>query len=105
MSLENWIPDYPDPMTFLELYVTDGSHNNTGWSNKEYDSIIKAADSSLASNPDKRLSELQRAEGMLLNEAGIVPLYQVGVAQLQNLTLKRSEPPIRRRFYIKRSLY
>jgi len=75
MSLENWIPDYPDPMTFLELYVTDGSHNNTGWSNKEYDSIIKAADSSLASNPDKRLSELQRAEGMLLNEAGIVPLY------------------------------
>ncbi|MBG9211507.1 peptide ABC transporter substrate-binding protein [Mammaliicoccus sciuri] len=88
MSLENWIPDYPDPMTFLELYVTDGSHNNTGWSNKEYDSIIKAADSSLASNPDKRLSELQRAEGMLLNEAGIVPLYQVGVAQLQKPNVK-----------------
>ena len=88
MSLENWIPDYPDPMTFLELYVTDGSHNNTGWSNKEYDSIIKAADSSLASDPDKRLSELQRAEGMLLNEAGIVPLYQVGVAQLQKSNVK-----------------
>ncbi|PTK14304.1 peptide ABC transporter substrate-binding protein [Mammaliicoccus sciuri] len=88
MSLENWIPDYPDPMTFLELYVKDGSHNNTGWSNKEYDSIIKAADSSLASNPDKRLSELQRAEGMLLNEAGIVPLYQVGVAQLQKPNVK-----------------
>ncbi|MCE4979960.1 peptide ABC transporter substrate-binding protein [Mammaliicoccus sciuri] len=88
MSLENWIPDYPDPMTFLELYVTDGSHNNTGWSNKEYDSIIKAADSSLASNPDKRLSELQRAESMLLNEAGIVPLYQVGVAQLQKPNVK-----------------
>ncbi|EZX23167.1 MULTISPECIES: peptide ABC transporter substrate-binding protein [Mammaliicoccus] len=88
MSLENWIPDYPDPMTFLELYVTDGSHNNTGWSNKEYDSIIKAADSSLASDPDKRLSELQRAEGMLLNEAGIVPLYQVGVAQLQKPNVK-----------------
>ncbi|PSC77767.1 peptide ABC transporter substrate-binding protein [Mammaliicoccus sciuri] len=88
MSLENWIPDYPDPMTFLELYVTDGFHNNTGWSNKEYDSIIKAADSSLASNPDKRLSELQRAEGMLLNEAGIVPLYQVGVAQLQKPNVK-----------------
>ncbi|MDT0743691.1 peptide ABC transporter substrate-binding protein [Mammaliicoccus sciuri] len=88
MSLENWIPDYPDPMTFLELYVTDGSHNNTGWSNKEYDSIIKAADSSLASNSDKRLSELQRAEGMLLNEAGIVPLYQVGVAQLQKPNVK-----------------
>lgn len=88
MSLENWIPDYPDPMTFLELYVTDGSHNNTGWSNKSYDSIIKAADSSLASNPDKRLSELQRAEGMLLNEAGIVPLYQVGVAQMQKSNVK-----------------
>lgn len=88
MSLENWIPDYPDPMTFLELYVTDGSHNNTGWSNKEYDKIIKAADSSLAENPDKRLKELQRAEGMLLNEAGIVPLYQVGVAQLQKPNVK-----------------
>lgn len=88
MSLENWIPDYPDPMTFLELYVTDGSHNNTGWSNKEYDSIIKAADSSLASDPDKRLSELQRAEGMLLNEAGIIPLYQVGIAQLKKPNVK-----------------
>nr|WP_263313837.1 peptide ABC transporter substrate-binding protein [Mammaliicoccus sp. Marseille-Q6498] len=88
MSLENWIPDYPDPMTFLELYVTDGAHNNTGWSNKEYDNIIKEADSSLASNPDKRLSELQRAEGMLLNEAGIVPLYQVGIAQLQKPNVK-----------------
>lgn len=88
MSLENWIPDYPDPMTFLELYVTDGSHNNTGWSNTEYDDIIKKADTTLSNKPEERITELQHAEELLLNDAGIVPLYQVGTAQLQKPNVK-----------------
>lgn len=38
-----WGPDYDDPMTYLDLWVTGGGHNNTGWSNKEYDELIKFA--------------------------------------------------------------
>ncbi len=32
-----WIGDYLDPETFLNLWVTDGGNNRTGWSNQDYD--------------------------------------------------------------------
>ncbi len=35
-----WIGDYVDPQTFLDMFVTDGGNNNTGWSNARYDRII-----------------------------------------------------------------
>ena len=38
-----WIGDYPDPNTFLDMWLTDGANNETGWSNKKYDQLILAA--------------------------------------------------------------
>ncbi len=35
-----WIGDYPDPNTFLDMMVTGGGNNETGWSNPEYDRLI-----------------------------------------------------------------
>ncbi|MCR4316770.1 MAG: peptide ABC transporter substrate-binding protein [Planctomycetes bacterium] len=35
-----WIGDYTDPNTFLDMFVTDGGNNNTGWSNELYDKFI-----------------------------------------------------------------
>lgn len=43
MSLTGWGPDYNDPNTFLDLWVTDGGNNQTGFSNAEYDELIKKA--------------------------------------------------------------
>ena len=35
-----WIGDYVDPMTFMDMFITGGGNNNTGFSNKRYDNII-----------------------------------------------------------------
>lgn len=43
MSITGWGPDYNDPNTFLDLWVTDGGNNQTGFSNERYDELIDLA--------------------------------------------------------------
>jgi oligopeptide transport system substrate-binding protein len=38
-----WIGDYEDPNTFLNMWVTNGGNNQTGWGNPAYDRLIAAA--------------------------------------------------------------
>ena len=38
-----WTGDYVDPNTFLDMWVTDGGNNRTGWSNAHFDELIRAA--------------------------------------------------------------
>ncbi|MGE0711076.1 MAG: peptide ABC transporter substrate-binding protein [Planctomycetota bacterium] len=69
-----WIGDYVDPNTFLDMFVTDGGNNSTGWSNKEYDALIKQA----ASTQDMaaRFKAFRRAEELLCQEeVPIIPVY------------------------------
>ncbi|HEY3255560.1 MAG TPA: peptide ABC transporter substrate-binding protein [Polyangiaceae bacterium] len=37
-----WIGDYEDPNTFLDLWVTNGGNNQTGWSSVVYDRLLAA---------------------------------------------------------------
>lgn len=75
----SWVGDYNDPNTFLDMFVTGGGNNRTGWSNAQYDALLAAA--SRESNPKKRMAILQRAEKILCEvELPILPLYYyVGV--------------------------
>lgn len=82
LSLGGWGPDYPDPMTFLDMFVTDGPHNQTGWSSKTYDKAIDEANGPLLTDVEKRWTTLQNAETEFLNEAVIIPIYQRGAAFL-----------------------
>jgi oligopeptide transport system substrate-binding protein len=68
-----WVGDYLDPNTFLDMFVTGGENNGTGWSNPEYDGLIAAA----RAEPDetKRLELLHRAEQILMDEVPIIPMY------------------------------
>lgn len=68
-----WIGDYVDPYTFLELYESGGEQNNTGFSNSEYDRLLK--ESAKEQDAAKRLVLLQRAERILMDELPIIPLY------------------------------
>ncbi|UUO05531.1 peptide ABC transporter substrate-binding protein [Blastopirellula sp. J2-11] len=68
-----WIADYPDPNTFLDMFVTDGENNQTGWSNAEYDRLIH--DSQSEADPVKRLEMLSQAEQILMDEMPILPIY------------------------------
>ncbi|MFC6291958.1 peptide ABC transporter substrate-binding protein [Macrococcus epidermidis] len=82
LSLGGWGPDYPDPMTFLDMFVTDGPHNQTGWSSKTYDKAIEEANGPLLTDVEKRWTTLQNAETEFLNDAVIIPIYQRGGAFL-----------------------
>lgn len=68
-----WIGDYPDPNTFLDLFITDGPQNNTGWGNPEYDRII--AEAKYEQDPQQRLDLLRQAEAILMDELPIIPIY------------------------------
>lgn len=68
-----WVGDYLDPNTYLDMYLTDGENNNTGFSKAEYDKLIAGA----AKEPEqlKRLEILESAERILMDELPIIPLY------------------------------
>lgn len=40
MQRAGWIGDYIDPATFIDMFVTGGGNNNTGFSNVLYDTIV-----------------------------------------------------------------
>lgn len=68
-----WVGDYKDPMTMLDLYMTDNPQNDSRWSNKEYDELLKKA----ASSPDQkvRMDSMMAAEKILMEEKPIIPIY------------------------------
>jgi oligopeptide transport system substrate-binding protein len=68
-----WIGDYPEPATFLDMWSTGNGNNNTGWSNKEYDAMIKQA--AQEPNQEKRNEIYTRQEKMLAEEMPFIPLY------------------------------
>jgi len=72
MALLGWVADYPDPATFLGIFVTAGGNNWTGWSNADYDRLINQAANTADSHA--RLEIFQQAEALLLNEAPAVPI-------------------------------
>ena len=69
----SWIGDYPDPNTFLDMWVTDGGNNRTGWSNKTYDALIASA--AEAADTEERYKYFQQAEELLAKEVPIIPVY------------------------------
>lgn len=38
-----WVGDYEDPNTFLDLWLTNGGNNQTGWGSVVYDQLLEAA--------------------------------------------------------------
>ena len=68
-----WIADYPDPNTFLDMWVSNNPQNNTNWSNLGYDRLIAMA--SRSSDQADRLSLLQQAEEIWLDELPAIPIY------------------------------
>lgn len=73
VSRAGWIGDYPDPNTFLDLWQTGNGNNRTGWSNDEFDRLIRLA--ARTSDPGARLKLLAEAEGIALEEQVVIPIY------------------------------
>ncbi|MCA0969218.1 peptide ABC transporter substrate-binding protein [Halobacillus litoralis] len=84
-----WGPDYLDAYSFLNMWMTDGGNNKTGYSSETYDSLINQASGELALKPAERFDTLVEAERLLIEEdAVLAPLYQDGVAQMRKSYLK-----------------
>jgi len=74
MARSSWIGDYNDANTFLDMFITGGGNNRTGWSNRHYDKLIARAANTL--DPKERERAFQEAERILIDgEMPVMPLY------------------------------
>ena len=81
-----WIGDYMDPNTFLDMFVTNGGNNGTGWSNKSYDALIAKAKAT--TDPKARMATLHAAEKILMTDMPIIPIYYYTNPVLLKKTIK-----------------
>ncbi len=74
IARSSWVGDYPDPNTFLDMFLTGGGNNRTGWSSAEYDAHIAGAAREL--DPARRAGILRQAEDLLVKTAvPVAPIY------------------------------
>lgn len=73
IARHGWSGDYVDPMTFLDLWVTDGGNNDAGYSNPEYDKLV--AEAKAEADTIKRWELMRKAEDIVMDEMPIIPLY------------------------------
>jgi len=70
----SWYGDYSDPTTFLDMMVTDNGQNDAGFSNNDYDRLMRQANE--CRNQKQRLEILAKAEKMLVQEQlPFLPVY------------------------------
>lgn len=74
ISRAGWVADYPDPNTFLDMFVTGGGNNRTGWGSPRYDALIAAAGRERGEG--RRMELFREAERILVvDEVPIMPIY------------------------------
>jgi oligopeptide transport system substrate-binding protein len=88
LVISAWIADFPDPISFLSLFTSDNSYNNGKWKSTEYDNLIKNAEGRDALNAGKRWDDMVQAQKVLMNDQGIVPLYQQSTPKLIKSNVK-----------------
>lgn len=86
VSRAGWNADYADPNTFIDMFVTDGGNNQTGWSNAQYDDLVESA--AKETDPAKRLALLREAEEILIDEQPIIPIAFYMSKEMIRPTLK-----------------
>lgn len=86
INLSGWGPDYNDPMTFLDMFVTDSGMTQCGYSSTQYDTLIEQARAEL--DQTKRNELLVQAEQLLLNDCPISPLDFSNQAYVSSPKLK-----------------
>lgn len=73
ISRAGWIGDYIDPMTFIDLWVSDGPFNDAKFNNPEYDRLVKEAKAT--TDQKVRMENMRKAEKILMEAMPVVPVY------------------------------
>ncbi|MDR3076432.1 MAG: peptide ABC transporter substrate-binding protein [Synergistaceae bacterium] len=87
-----WMPDYDDPMSYEEIWITDVSHNSAKYSSPEYDKYVRAA--LVEADPKKRMDMIFGAEKQILSDAPLVPLQMRRKAWMSNPSLAGFNRPL-----------
>lgn len=73
MCRAGWSPDYLDPLSFIDVFLSGGANNNTGWGNEEYDRLVNEVNST---NDQKiRMDAMHKAERILMDEMPVMPIF------------------------------
>lgn len=67
-----WSADYNDPYAMMSLNLTNVNGLYTGWSNEDYDKLVKEAKAS--TDPKVMLEKYGEAEKILMEESPIIPI-------------------------------
>ncbi|WP_085994057.1 peptide ABC transporter substrate-binding protein [Oceanobacillus senegalensis] len=86
MVISTWGPDYGDPMTYIDMWVTDGPANRMDYSDPEYDKLVNQAQ--IEPDAAARYDMLLEAEKLLMEDMHIAPLFQDAEAVLLRPTIK-----------------
>lgn len=67
----SWIGDFADPLTFLQMWISDSNVNDAGFSDLTYDELI---DESMLQSGVQRYQTLAQAEEILLQSGTVLPV-------------------------------
>jgi len=86
--LGGWGADYSDPSSFTDLFTSDNAYNRGRWSSSAYDKLIEAAAKTNANDPAKRWQNLLDAEHTIIDDMGVIPVYQKAEGHLRATKVK-----------------
>lgn len=93
VSRRGWIGDYVDPNSFLDMMITGGGNNKTGFADPRYDELVMdIAPTKL--NEDERFEAYYEAETILMEDMPIIPLYTYQSRHLRHPSLQGMPPNI-----------
>jgi oligopeptide transport system substrate-binding protein len=69
-----WGPDFPDPLTFIELKTSWNENNRGRYNSPEYDKLVR--ESMATSDAKKRMDLMAKAEQIVLDDLAVLPTYE-----------------------------
>jgi oligopeptide transport system substrate-binding protein len=85
-----WVADFADPKSFLDVFRGGSNNNHTGWNSLAYDAALHEADRT--ADPGVRQQLLAQAEAVLLDELPIIPIYHFTTVRLVHPAVRGWHP-------------
>ena len=73
IARNGWLGDYNDPISFLDMWITDGGNNDAQWSNTDYDALISQIKAS--SDAAERMQLMHQCEDIIFDDWMLCPIY------------------------------
>ena len=86
IACTRWGPDYADPTTYLNLFLTGNSNNFGKYSNAKVDSLMKQVQTE--SDVNKRWDLMTQVEKTALDDLAYIPVFEKGAAALKAKNVK-----------------